>query len=352
MQRQSAIHLGDLFRSRRERGKPGLPVFSVTMGDGLVERETLERKTNGNLAPEEHLLIRKGDIAYNMMRMWQGASGLAKQDGIVSPAYVVVAPKKGIYPLFAAYWFKSARMIYLFWAYSYGITGDRLRLYYKDFARIPVSIPPYREQERIARIFVSSDRAIERLEKIVEAKRRLKTGLAEQLLTGESRLPGFGKPSGDGEVPIGWQQVKYKTIARFRGGIGFPEEDQGTTDGIPFIKVSDMGLPENSTYILRSNHSVTGELAFLRGWKPFPPGAVVFAKVGAALLLNRRRVLVKPTLIDNNMMERFHQSTRARSAICLWHCPLYPSRNALPRCSTSRTAKLRCYKKSSPHCAS
>ena len=40
---------------------------------------------------------------------------------------------------YASYLFKSSRMIYLLWAYSYGITGDRLRLYYPDFARIAFS---------------------------------------------------------------------------------------------------------------------------------------------------------------------------------------------------------------------
>ncbi len=158
------------------------------MNDGLVHRDTLERKTNGTLAPEEHLLIRKGDIAYNMMRMWQGASGLAESDGIVSPAYVVVAPKEGIDPLFASYWFKSARMIYLFWAYSYGITGDRLRLYYKDFAKIPVTIPPKPQQQRIGRILATVDRAMERTGRLIEARRKLKKGLAQQLLTGQRRL--------------------------------------------------------------------------------------------------------------------------------------------------------------------
>src|SRR5947199_9322703 len=124
--------LGDLFRNRRERGLPGLPVVSVTLNDGLVGRDALDRKTDTNLAPEEHLLIKAGDIAYNMMRMWQGASGLAQHDGIVSPAYVDLAPKNGIDPVFASYWFKSPRIVYLFWAYSYGLTNDRLRLYFKD----------------------------------------------------------------------------------------------------------------------------------------------------------------------------------------------------------------------------
>ena len=138
------FRLGELFHLRKEPGVLGLPVFSVTMKDGLVKRDTLERKIDGNLAPNDHLLIRKGDIAYNMMRMWQGASGLATKDGIVSPAYVVVTPSDSIDPVFASYWFKSARMIHLFWAYSYGITGDRLRLYYKDFAKVDslVKTPP------------------------------------------------------------------------------------------------------------------------------------------------------------------------------------------------------------------
>ena len=65
--------LGDLFSSRREKGRPGLPTLSVTLNDGLVNREDLDRKQETNLAPEEHLLVKPGDIAYNMMRMWQGA---------------------------------------------------------------------------------------------------------------------------------------------------------------------------------------------------------------------------------------------------------------------------------------
>ncbi len=36
-------HLGDLFRSRRQKGRAGLPVVSVTMNDRLVHRDTLRR---------------------------------------------------------------------------------------------------------------------------------------------------------------------------------------------------------------------------------------------------------------------------------------------------------------------
>lgn len=159
--------LGKVFKSRRERGDAGLPTFSVTLNDGLILRDSLERKTETNLSPEEHLLVRKGDIAYNMMRMWQGASGLAPFDALVSPAYVVLKPTKEIDPVFASYFFKSARMIYLFWAYSYGLTGDRLRLYYPDFCLIPAAIPPIEEQRRIGEILTTWDKAIQTVDRLI-----------------------------------------------------------------------------------------------------------------------------------------------------------------------------------------
>ena len=65
--------------------------------------------------------MRKDDIAYNMIRMWQGACGLASADG-------VLALKTGIDSRFGYHWFKSARMIDSFWASSHGLTEGRLRL--------------------------------------------------------------------------------------------------------------------------------------------------------------------------------------------------------------------------------
>ncbi|HNO77604.1 MAG TPA: restriction endonuclease subunit S [Phycisphaerae bacterium] len=237
------LHLGDVFSVRRQDGRAGLPVFAVTMGNGLVHRDKLERKTNGKLAPEEHLLIRKGDIAYNMMRMWQGASGLATTDGIVSPAYVVVAPTEGIDPLFASYWFKSARMIYLFWAYSYGITGDRLRLYYKDFARIPVSVPPKPRQKRIGEILSTTDRAIAGLEKLIAAKRKLKKGLAQQLLSGQRRLPGFSGA---------WTRHRLDTISQISKGAGGSKADLQPT-GLPVVRYGEL----YTTYDVRIDEAVS-----------------------------------------------------------------------------------------------
>ena len=182
---------GNAFAKRAERGKAGLPTMSVTINDGLVFRDSIDRKMDTNLLAEEHLLVRKGDIAYNMMRMWQGASGLAEADALVSPAYVVLRPTAAIDPLFAAYLFKHPRTIYLFWAYSHGLTEDRLRLYFDDFSLIPICLPPIPEQRKIAEILSTWDRAIEKVEELIVSGREQKQALMHALLTGKNRLSGF-----------------------------------------------------------------------------------------------------------------------------------------------------------------
>ena len=183
------LHLGDFFANRQEPGRKGLPVMSVTINDSLVLRDDLDRRTESTLRPDQHLLVRKGDIAYNMMRMWQGACGLAKADGIVSPAYVVLRPKPSINSRFAYHWFKSARMIHLFWAYSHGLTEDRLRLYYDSFAEIPASPPALKWQERIVAVLDAWDRALDQTERLIAAKRSRKVALVQQLFGNLPKRP-------------------------------------------------------------------------------------------------------------------------------------------------------------------
>lgn len=153
--------LGDLFDSRKECGREGLPTLSVTMTDGLVDRDDLDRKQNTALLPAEHLLVEPGDIAYNTMRMWQGAFGQAELSGLVSPAYVVLKPHPDVDPAYCAQLFSTPRMLHLFWAYSYGLTDDRLRLYFRDFSAIRVRMPPLRVQQRVSKVLATWSQAIE-----------------------------------------------------------------------------------------------------------------------------------------------------------------------------------------------
>jgi type I restriction enzyme S subunit len=181
------VELRQIFTPRRERGIPGLEIVSVTMRDGLQLRSDSDRRVESELSAKQHLLARKGDLAYNMMRMWQGACGVAHFDCLISPAYVVLAPK-GIDSGFAYRLFKSPDTILKFHNRSRGLTDDRLRLYYQDFATIPVRIPrSVDEQRRIAEVMDAHDARIAAEITELDKLKLQKTGLMHDLLTG--RVP-------------------------------------------------------------------------------------------------------------------------------------------------------------------
>ena len=106
-----------------------------------------------------------------------------------------------------------------------------------------------------------------------------------------------------GEVPQHWEVVPLKRVGWFSSGAGFPISAQGNVQGeIPFAKVSDMNRPGNDREIVSVANAVTREVADELGANEFPQGTIVFPKVGGALLTNKRRILVRGTCIDNNLM--------------------------------------------------
>lgn len=158
------------------------------MHSGMVERSELGRRIDSDLDEEAHALVKKNDIAYNMMRMWQGVSGLAPCDGLVSPAYVVLIPGSQIDPLFASYLFKLPESIKLFHRYSQGLTEDRLRLYYDQFAEIRLEIPDdIEEQRRIASLISTFDIRISQSLAIAESLRETKAAISQKIFHPNSK---------------------------------------------------------------------------------------------------------------------------------------------------------------------
>jgi type I restriction enzyme S subunit len=148
-----------LFQQRREEGVDGLPILKVSLHTGVSEGEEDDEGTTRVRKQMEdktaYQIVRKGDVAYNMMRAWQGAVGAVPIDGLVSPAYVVLEPSEELDARYFEMLARTPQYMKDFERYSYGIASFRWRLYWEGFKEIRTPVPSMDEQRAIVEAFES-----------------------------------------------------------------------------------------------------------------------------------------------------------------------------------------------------
>jgi type I restriction enzyme S subunit len=158
--------------------------------------------------------VHQGDMAYNTMRMWQGAVGVSPCDGLVSPAYVVITPRRGTVPQFYDYVFHTDLYKQQVNRQSTGIVSDRNRLYWDSFKQMPNLVLPEIEQRDIISFILKEtggiDLAIARFEREIILLREYRTRLTADVVTGKldvraaaAQLPeeAEDEPLADPEIP-------------------------------------------------------------------------------------------------------------------------------------------------------
>ena len=188
--------LGKYFLERVERSAEG-ELISVTISQGVVRASDLDRIDNSSNDKSNYKVVEVGDIAYNSMRMWQGACGYSLYKGICSPAYTVVIPQNNIDVVYCFYLFKRNETLQLFRVNSQGLTSDTWNLKYPAFSQIKCSFPSIPEQEKIGIFLTSLDKLIAKLEAKLDKLRKLKRALLEKM---------FINVSGGYEAP----QIRFK----------------------------------------------------------------------------------------------------------------------------------------------
>lgn len=174
------VKIKDIFDERSEKGFLDLELLSVTLNDGVIKRSEIESKDNSNENKFNYKYVLPGDIVYNSMRMWQGASGVSPYDGIVSPAYTILIPKN-VYSKYFGYYFKTNEMVYQFKKYSQGLTSDTWNLKYPLISEIKIKIPSIEEQKEITNVFEIMDEKIKILQNNIDELTTFKKGLLQQM---------------------------------------------------------------------------------------------------------------------------------------------------------------------------
>ena len=175
------LKITDIFKERTERKFENLELLSVTINKGVIKRSDLENKDNSNKNRSKYKHVLPNDIVYNSMRMWQGASGFSNFEGIVSPAYTILIPKKNIISEFYSYYFKNEYMVNEFRKYSQGLTSDTWNLKYSLIAKIKLYKPNIKEQKKINGILKLYDIHIFNLNNKIKEIKKYKKGLLQKM---------------------------------------------------------------------------------------------------------------------------------------------------------------------------
>jgi type I restriction enzyme, S subunit len=216
-----------LFDEVKDRNHPKEEMLSVTITRGIVRQKALldgsSKKDSSNLNKGAYKLVQPHDIAYNKMRAWQGALGASTLRGIISPAYVVMRPRKEANPWFYHNLYRTPSFAKEAERWSYGITSDMWSLRPEHFKVIGSVLPPPDEQAAIVRFL---DHANQKIDGFIRAKRKLIGLLNEQKQAIIHRAVTRGlhpdvplKPSGIpwlGDIPMHWEAVRGRRLFTVR----------------------------------------------------------------------------------------------------------------------------------------
>ncbi|KZE66877.1 hypothetical protein AWM68_20110 [Fictibacillus phosphorivorans] len=278
-------------------GKPCILYGELYTKYGPVIREVISRTNRELINPvigqkNDILIPSSGESAIDIAC----ASAIDTDEQVILGGDLnVLTPLNGVNGKFISYQINGVRKVKLS---TFAQGASVVHLYNNSLNKFEITLPDAKEQQKIADFLSLLDRRVEKQQAKVEALQEQKKGLLQKIFSQELRFKDEG-----GKAFPEWKNANLGEIGIFKSGYGFSEKYQGQQNlEYPFIKVSDMNTIGNEREITISNHSVSKEMLKVMNLKPFTEVSIVFAKVGAAIFLERKRIIKKPFLIDNNMM--------------------------------------------------
>ena len=253
--------MGEVLKERTERAKGDEELLSVTIANGVIRQIDSEKRNTASEDRSNYKIVKKGDVPYNSMRMWQGAVGNSKYNGIVSPAYTILTPTPEANGKFFMELFKKKSTLQIFQRWSQGLTSDTWNLKYPILSSIQFAIPSVEEQEKIAEYFSSLDH-------LITLHQRKYSIIYNKLIT--------------------WEQRKLGELAEIVGG-GTPSTSVNSYwDGdIDWYAPAEIG---EQIYLESSQLKITEEGLNKSSAKILPIGTVIFtsrAGIGKTAILQK-----------------------------------------------------------------
>ena len=240
-----------------EVGDRKFETLSISAGIGFVNQAEKFGKELSGKQYTKYTVLRRGDFAYNKgnsKRYPQGCTyKLRERDEAAVPnvfeCFRIVHGKPEYYEQLFINGFMNKQLMQKI---NHGVRDDGLlNLTDEDFYNIVLPVPPLMEQQKIAEILSTCDRAIELQQKLIAEKRKQKQWLVSILLYPNSkvRLPGFEHSE--------WSQIVLGDECNmFSGGTPKVGKDDYYFNGtIPFIRSGEISATSTELFLTESGYN-------------------------------------------------------------------------------------------------
>jgi type I restriction enzyme S subunit len=289
-----ATRLGELITPARlpRAGKRDLPLLSMTMKDGLVDQSSKFKKRVASDDTSQYKVVKRGQLVVGFP-IDEGVLAFQRvyDEGIVSPAYAIwdVVDQQHVDSAYLERYLRSPVALAYYATKLRSTTARRRSLPTETFLDLPIYLPPLGIQRRVSGILDIADAILRKRKRAIA----LLDGLTQSIF-----VEMFGDPK---SKTHGFPERRLEDVADFYAGNSLPTatDFSGQAEGHLLIKVSDMNLPGNEEWIVRSAlwSSVPGSRA-----STCPAGSVVFPKRGGAIYTNKKRRTARPAILDPNVM--------------------------------------------------
>lgn len=210
--------------------------------------------------PSKSVLCSKEDIL--MTRTGNTGIVVSDVEGVFHNNFFKIDyDKKLLHKDYFVYYLKNDRMQYDILVKAGNSTIPDLN--HSDFYTLQIAIPPLEEQEKIAEILLTCDKAIRLTTQIITQLKQRNQGLAQQLLTGEKRVKGF-------ENSV-WKEVRLGEIgSTYNGLTSKSKEDFGEGKPyIPYLNIFSNHIVDSAAFELvkigvddKQNKVIYGDILF------------------------------------------------------------------------------------------
>lgn len=305
---------GSNYPSKKDYVSEGVPFINA----GAIQNNTLDETEFNYITQQKYDTLRAGKIQKNdilyCLRGSLGKTAIIETDmiGAISSSLCIIRAKRDVQPKYLAYLLRTGLVAQQQYIAENGSAQPNLSAASVMEYKLPIS--PFNEQQRIVdrieKMFSKLDEVKENVQNVIDGFENRKSAILHKAFSGELTAKWRKEHNINIEE---WCKSPINDVCTLRSGSTIPVEEELESGKIPYVKVADMNLPENSICITTSSRFVNECSAN----HSIPYGSTIFPKRGGAILTNKKRfVAVKEIIADLNTMAIIPDSLKLND----WYC--------------------------------